>query len=132
VFPHTIQSPEQIDIHCRAAQPARAIDYRIYLPQLMEDFIERGGRMEVHPLDAKDIGRIAERFDLVVVAMPGNGFRDLFARNDANSPYDRPQRYSLAGLYEGFSPAYARSGIMSVKPGHGEAVAFPLLSRTGW
>ncbi|MBV8457568.1 MAG: hypothetical protein JO122_13245 [Acetobacteraceae bacterium] len=128
---YSIQTPKPIEIECRAAQPARAVDYRIYLPQLMEDFVERGGRLEVRPLDVKDICRIAERFDLVVVAMPGNGFRDLFARDDANSPYDRPQRYLLAGLYEGFRPAHARSGIISVKPGHGEALTFPLLSRTG-
>jgi 2-polyprenyl-6-methoxyphenol hydroxylase-like FAD-dependent oxidoreductase len=131
LFRHTIQTPEPIEIDCRAVQPARAVDYRIYLPRLMEDFVERGGRLEVRPVDAKDIGRIAERFDLIVVAMPGNGFRDLFARDDTNSPYDQPQRYFLAGLYEGFRPAHARSGIMSVKPGHGEAVAFPLLSRAG-
>ena len=128
---YAIQTPEPIEINCRAAQPARAVDYRIYLPQLMQDFAERGGRLEVGPLDVKDVGRIAERFDLIVVAMPGNGFRDLFARDDANSPYDRPQRYLLAGLYEGFRPTRARSGIVSVKPGHGEAVAFPLLSKAG-
>ncbi len=128
---YAIQTPEPIEIDCRAPQPARAVDYRIYLPQLMADFVERGGRLEVCPLDAKDIGRIAERFDLVVVAMPGNGFRDLFGRDDANSPYDQPQRYFLAGLYEGFRPTRVRSGILSVKPGHGEAAAFPLLSWTG-
>jgi len=131
LFHNTIQTPEPIEVHCRAAQPARAVDYRIYLPQLMEDFAERGGRLEVSPLDAKDIGRIAERFDLVVVATPGYGFRDLFARDDANSPYDRPQRYWLAGLYQGFRPVQARHATVSVVPGHGEAVTFPLLSRTG-
>jgi Styrene monooxygenase A putative substrate binding domain len=47
------------------------------------------------------------------------------------SPYDRPQRYFLAGLYDGFRPTWTRSGIMSSRPGFGEAVAFPLLSRTG-
>jgi len=97
----------------------------------MEDFAARGGRLEVRSLDAKDIGGIAERFDLVVVAMPGNGFRDLFARDDANSPYDRPQRYALAGLYHGFRPVQARKVTMSIVPGYGEAITFPLLSRTG-
>jgi 2-polyprenyl-6-methoxyphenol hydroxylase-like FAD-dependent oxidoreductase len=131
LFHNAIQTPKPVEIRCRAAQPARAVDYRIYLPRLMQDFVDRGGRLEVRPLHAKDIGSIAEQFDLVVVAMPGNGFRDLFPRDDANSPYDRPQRYLLAGLYTGFHPAHARSAVMSVNPGKGEAVAFPLLSRTG-
>jgi len=126
-----IQTAERIEIHSRAAQPARAVDYRIYLPQLMADFAERGGRLEVSTLDAKDIGRIAERFDLVVVAMPGNGFQHLFARDDANSPYTRPQRYYLAGLYHGFRSAGSRSTTLSIAPGHGEAVSFPFLSQTG-
>jgi 2-polyprenyl-6-methoxyphenol hydroxylase-like FAD-dependent oxidoreductase len=130
-FHNAIQTPEPIDIHFHAAHPARAVDYRIYLPQLMEDFVARRGRLEVRSLNARDIGDIAERFDLVVVAMPGNGFRDLFARDDANSPYDRPQRFVLAGLYHGFRPVQAHTAAMSIAPDHGEAMTFPLLSRTG-
>ena len=126
-----VQTPEPIDIHCHATQPARAVDYRIYLPRLMEDFAERGGRLQVHPIDAKDIDGIAERFDLVVVATPASGFQHLFARDDANSPYDRPQRHYVAGLYHGFRPGHARRATLSVAPGHGEAVCFPFLSRTG-
>jgi 2-polyprenyl-6-methoxyphenol hydroxylase-like FAD-dependent oxidoreductase len=126
-----IQAPQPIEIHNRAAAPARAIDYRLYLPRLMEDFAERGGKLEVGALDAKEIARIADRFHLVVVATPGNGFARLFARDAALSPYNRPQRYSLAGLFTGFRWSKMRGVTLSVVPGHGEAVAFPLLSRTG-
>ncbi len=130
-FHQVVQAPQPIDIQLTAAVPARAVDYRIYLPRLMEDFEERGGRLEVAPLDVKDIGRIAERFDLVVVAMPGNGFAQLFARDAANSLYDRPQRFAVAGLFTGFCSTLLRSGTLSIAPGQGEAVMFPLLSRTG-
>jgi 2-polyprenyl-6-methoxyphenol hydroxylase-like FAD-dependent oxidoreductase len=126
-----IQTPQPIEIRNRTTAPARAIDYRIYLPHLMADFAERGGRLEVASLEAKDIGSIAERFDLVVVATPGNGFARLFARDPALSPYVRPQRYSLSGLFVGFRLTEMRGAVQSVAPGHGEAVAFPLLSRTG-
>jgi hypothetical protein len=111
--------------------PARAIDYRIYLPALMEDFVERGGHLEVAPVEAKNMSRIAERFDLVVVATPGGGFANLFPRDPVLSPYDRPQRYWLAGLFYGFRLSEMRGAILSVVPGLGEAVAFPMLSRTG-
>jgi hypothetical protein len=97
----------------------------------MEDFAGRGGRLEVAPVEAKDLGRTAERFDLVVVATPGNGFADLFPRDPALSPYDHPQRYWLTGLFAGFRLSEMRGAILSVVPGRGEAVAFPLLSRTG-
>jgi hypothetical protein len=87
-FRHVIRTPNPIEIRNRAVMPARAIDYRIYLPALMEDFIEHGGHLEVAPVEAKDMCRIAERFDLVVVATPGGGFADLFPRDRVNSPYD--------------------------------------------
>jgi 2-polyprenyl-6-methoxyphenol hydroxylase-like FAD-dependent oxidoreductase len=128
---HIIRTPEPIEIRDRTVMPARAIDYRIYLPNLMEDFANRGGRLEVAPLDAKDMRRIAERFDLVVVATPGFGFADLFPRDPALSPYDRPQRYWLTGLFTGFRLSEMRGAILSVAPGLGEAMAFPLFSRTG-
>jgi Styrene monooxygenase A putative substrate binding domain len=128
---YVIQTPEPIEIRCRASALARAVDYRLYLPQLMNDFTERGGRLEVSALDAMNIGRIAARFDLVVVAMPGNGFSRLFACDVANSPYEAPQRHWLAGLYTGFQPTQTLGTILSIVPGHGEAVLFPMLSRTG-
>jgi Styrene monooxygenase A putative substrate binding domain len=130
-FRNIIRTPQPIEVRSRAVMPARAIDYRIYLPTLMEDFAERGGRLEVAPVEAKDTRRIAERFDLVVVATPGNGFADLFPRDPALSPYDRPQRHWLVGLFAGFRLSEMCGAILSVLPGCGEAVAFPLLSRTG-
>jgi 2-polyprenyl-6-methoxyphenol hydroxylase-like FAD-dependent oxidoreductase len=130
-FRHVIRTPEPIEIRNRAVMPARAIDYRIYLPALMEDFVERGGHLEVAPIEAKDMCRIAERFDLVVVATPDGGFADLFRRDPMHSPYDGPQRYWLAGLFAGFRLSEMHGAILSVVPGLGEAVAFPMLSRTG-
>ena len=130
-FRHIIQGPEPIVIRSQSAAPARAVDYRIYLSRLMEDFADRGGRLELAALDVRDIDRLADRFDLIVVATPGNGFAQLFVPNLEESPYDRPQRYWLAGLFVGFRSAADLSATVSVAPGHSEALAFPLLSRTG-
>ena len=93
--------------------------------------MDRGGRLQVTDLDVNDIDAIGERFDLVVVATPGNGFSRLFARDVANSPYQEPQRHWLAGLFTGFRPTAAQRATVSVATGHSEAVLFPLLSRTG-
>ncbi len=64
LFHNIIQAQEPIEICRRAAQAARAVDHLIYLPRLMEDFAERGGRLEVGGvLDGKvDIGCIAGAF----------------------------------------------------------------------
>ena len=128
---NVIAASEPVEIRCDELAPARAVDDRIYLPRLMEDFMDRGGRLQVTGLDVKDIGAIAERFDLVVVATPGNGFSRLFARDVANSPCEAPQRHWMAGLFTGLRPTTARRATASVAPGHGEAMLFPLLSRTG-
>jgi 2-polyprenyl-6-methoxyphenol hydroxylase-like FAD-dependent oxidoreductase len=128
---HVLRTPQPIEINSRVVTPARAIDYRIYLPALMEEFAERGGHLEVAPVEAKHIDHIAERFHLLVVATPAHGFTHLFPRDPALSPYDRPQRYWLAGLFAGFRLTEMRGAILSVAPSHGEALAFPLLSRTG-
>jgi hypothetical protein len=126
-----VQTPQPIEIRRYAKAPGRAVDYRIYLPRLAEGFVECGGRLEVFPLDAKNIGRVAARFKLVVVVTPDNGFRDLFAGNEANSPYDRPQRAVMAGLFTEFRPMQTRAVTVSVMPGLGEAIQVPLLCRTG-
>ena len=44
----------------------------------------------------KEIGCIVKRFDLVVVATPGNNFAGLFARDAALSPY-RSRAAAFAG-----------------------------------
>jgi hypothetical protein len=85
----------------------------------------------VAPVQAKNLGRIAERFDLVVVASPDNGFADLFPRDPALSPYDCPQRYWLTGLFEGVRLSTIPGASFSVVPGRGDAMVFPLLSGTG-
>jgi hypothetical protein len=41
--------------------PSRALDYRIYLKRLMQDFAERGGRIEYGELKSADIARVACR-----------------------------------------------------------------------
>lgn len=65
----------------------------------------------------KEIGCIVKRFDLVVVATPGNNFAGLFARDAALSPYDRAQQHSLAGLFAGFRLSEMRGAVLSVLPG---------------
>ena len=121
-----IHTPEPITIRSRFAASARGIDHRIYLPRLMEDFAASGGRIEVSPFEVQDVDRLAERFDLLVIATPKGGYSRIFARDAANSPFDQPQRLLLAGLFTGFHPVQPRRVNISLAPGQGEALAVPM------
>src|SRR5690242_9596660 len=54
---HVVQMSRPIEIRNEADAPARAVDHRLYLPRLMEDFVARGGRLEIGPLDANGLDR---------------------------------------------------------------------------
>ena len=110
---------------------SRAVDYRIYLPQLMQDFQERGGRIEYGDLKADDVSRLAARSDLVVVCTGKGPLGRLFEHDTAHSPFDRPQRMLCVGLYRGVAEEATRSVTLSVSPGQGELIDIPTLTFGG-
>ncbi|GAP36023.1 styrene monooxygenase subunit StyA [Piscinibacter sakaiensis] len=113
------------------AAPSRAVDYRVYLPRLMADFAERGGRLQYGELKADDVARLAQEADLVVVCTGKGPLGRMFAHDPAHSPYDRPQRLLCVGLYAGVAEEATRSVTLSVSPGHGELIDIPTLTAGG-
>lgn len=111
--------------------PSRAIDYRIYLPTLLQDFVARGGEFEVRPVQAADVLELSERHDLVVIASGRGNMSAMFPRRADKSPYDIPQRKLCVGLYEGVAPTEPRGVTLSVAPGHGELLEIPMYSAAG-
>jgi 2-polyprenyl-6-methoxyphenol hydroxylase-like FAD-dependent oxidoreductase len=111
--------------------PGRAIDYRIYLPRLMEDFLARGGRIEYGAIASDDIGRIAASADLVVVATGKGPLGQAFQHDAENSPYERPQRMLCVGLYHGVAEEPKPRATLSVSPGHGELINLPVTTFGG-
>ena len=82
--------------------PSSSIDYRVYLPRLMEDFQERGGELVIMPsVGVAEVERLSERHELMVIAVGRRSMEELFGRRDDKSPYDRPQRRLSAGIYHG-------------------------------
>lgn len=110
---------------------SRAVDYRIYLPRLMQDFAERGGRLEYGELKAADVARVADTADLVVVCTGKGPLGQMFEHDAAHSPFDRPQRMLCVGLYQGVAEEPTRSVTMSVSPGQGELIDIPTLTFGG-
>jgi 2-polyprenyl-6-methoxyphenol hydroxylase-like FAD-dependent oxidoreductase len=112
--------------------PSMCIDYRIYLPRLSKDLVERGGEFVFGPPpEAADVERIARDHDLVVVAVGRGSVGGMFKRRPDKSPYDRPQRRLCAALYRGIAYAEPRGVSFCIAPGHGELLELPLLTREG-
>lgn len=113
------------------AAPSRAVDYRLYLPRLMADLLERGGRIEYSELKADDVARVAAQADLVVVCTGKGPLGQMFAHDTEHSPFDRPQRQLCVGLFSGVGEEATRSVTLSVSPGHGELIDIPTLTAGG-
>lgn len=111
--------------------PSRAVDYRIYLPRLMQDFLDRGGAMEYREIGTGDVPALAADHDLVVVCTGKSPLAQMFPRDPAHSPFDRPQRRLCVGLYHGIAEEETRAVTLSVSPGHGELIDIPTLSFSG-
>jgi len=110
---------------------SRAVDYRIYLPRLMQDFAERGGHIEYGELKAADVARVADTADLVVVCSGKGPLGQMFEHDATHSPFDRPQRMLCVGLYKGVAEEPTRSVTLSVSPGQGELIDIPTLTFGG-
>ncbi|MGQ0465932.1 MAG: styrene monooxygenase/indole monooxygenase family protein [Sporichthyaceae bacterium] len=107
--------------------PSRAVDYRIYLPQLMADFAERGGDLRVGPVDL-EIASLDH--DLTVVAAGRGPVAEVFGvRPDRHRT--EPFRRLTAALYRGIAPADPLDVVLSVTPGVGEVIEIPILTFDG-
>lgn len=117
-------------------RPSRAVDYRLYLPALMKDFTDRGGRIEYGTIKDEDVSKLVSRFDLIVVSTGKGPLGRMFKYRPEHSPYTQPQRLLCVGLYDGVrhgGPGEddVRGVTMSVCPGEGEMIVIPTLSKGG-
>jgi len=117
-------------------RPSRAVDYRLYLPALMKDFEERGGRIEYSSIQDDDVPALVSRFDLLVVSTGKGALGRMFEHRPELSPYSQPQRLLCVGLYDGVDHGSPdgddpRGVTLSVSPGHGEMIVIPTLSFGG-
>jgi 2-polyprenyl-6-methoxyphenol hydroxylase-like FAD-dependent oxidoreductase len=129
---HYIGGPQPLSFPGAFGAPSRAIDYRVYLPRLLEDFTDRGGdfRAGLH-VSPEEIVRLSERHDLVVIATGKGGTSAMFPVIPGKSPYSRPQRRLCAGLYYGIAPSEPKGVTLSIAPPHGELLEIPTFSASG-
>ncbi|WP_433715120.1 styrene monooxygenase/indole monooxygenase family protein [Nocardia sp. CA-084685] len=72
-----------------------AVDTRLKADERLTAFLERGGRFVVEQVTPDKLDTIAAAVDLTLVATGRGGLSDLFAIDQARTPYDAPQRSLL-------------------------------------
>ncbi|HEX4225620.1 MAG TPA: styrene monooxygenase/indole monooxygenase family protein [Pseudonocardiaceae bacterium] len=115
----------------RLDQPASGVDFRVYLPRLVEDYVERGGELKIGSLDIPAVEALAERHDLVVVAAGRDGFGGLFPRDEARSEFSEPQRRLTAAFWHGIAPSDPSWVQFQLVPELGEIFCTKLLTAEG-
>ncbi|MGH3796870.1 MAG: styrene monooxygenase/indole monooxygenase family protein [Pseudonocardiaceae bacterium] len=110
---------------------ASCVDFRIYLPRLLQDYENRGGRVVLRTTDAPTVVRLSADHDLMVVATGGRAMADLFPRDPGRSPYTSPQRQMCAGVYLGMTHSDPMGLDFELIPGVGEIFRLPFYSFGG-
>lgn len=128
---HYFNFPQPLNFRGDFTKPSRAVDYRIYLPVLMEDFMRRGGRIEYRRVEQHDIAALVDRFELLVVSTGKGGLGELFPYRPEHTPYQQPQRRLCVGLYNGVRQSAPMNVTLSVSPGHGEMIVIPTATFDG-
>ncbi|PDT87922.1 monooxygenase [Bradyrhizobium sp. Y36] len=128
---HVFNFPQPLSFRGDFSKPSRAVDYRIYLPALMQDFTNRGGKIEYRRIEERDIRPLVARFDLLVVSTGKGPLGQLFTYRPEHTPYSQPQRRLCVGLYTGVRQPDPMNVTLSVSPGHGEMIVIPTITFGG-
>jgi 2-polyprenyl-6-methoxyphenol hydroxylase-like FAD-dependent oxidoreductase len=126
-----VGTPEPMRFRGDFAHPSSIIDYRLYLPRLLEDYQERGGELVVEAIDGEGIERISADHELVVVAA-GRGAGAMFPPRRDKCPYDKPQRRLAVGIFHGIEYTEPKGVGVHMSLGHGELLELPITSREGF
>lgn len=132
-IPHLERPGEKIvDWAHRLDRVAQSVDQRVKIPGWMKLFAERGGEILFQEAGVAELERWTQEQDLVVVAAGKGEIAQLFERDAARSPFDKPQRALALTYVHGMLPRPAYSAVnFNLIPGVGEYFVFPALSITG-
>lgn len=111
--------------------PSRAVDYRIYHPRLMDDYVQQGGQVVIGPVMHDRVPELAARFDMLVVCTGKGPFGQMFGRVPAHSPDERPRRQLCVGVFKGIEQLPTRSVVWQTSPKQGEMIEIPFLTFGG-
>jgi hypothetical protein len=109
-----------------------AVDYRVSMARLLEDFVERGGNVVYGAVARESFEELSERHDLLVISSGRGTMTELFPKIEERSPYGRPQRVLQISACRGVDIGTGTSSInYELVPGVGELLLFPYLTADG-
>jgi hypothetical protein len=115
----------------RLDAPAQSVDQRVKFSRFMGEVARRGGTIEIAEVGVPELERYAADSDLVVVAAGKGQVSQLFGRDAARSPYDRPMRALSVIFAGGVTPHDVTCVTANIIPGVGELFMIPALTHTG-
>ncbi|GHG91879.1 styrene monooxygenase/indole monooxygenase family protein [Comamonas sp. JC664] len=128
---HVNGGPHPFSLRGRVDSPSIFVDYRQYQPRLAEDFVARGGTLEVLPVDMDVLERLSQQHALVVVATGKNGLTRLFPRVPELSPHTQPPRMLFAALLKGLRMQEPIGMNAHLIPGQGEIFESQVVTEGG-
>jgi 2-polyprenyl-6-methoxyphenol hydroxylase-like FAD-dependent oxidoreductase len=112
-------------------RPFSGVDFRVYLPRLLEDYAERGGHVVVGPRTPDDVVAGIDAHDLTVVASGRDSVNAFFPRDPQRSVHSAPQRSICATLCHGIAALEPAGASIALVPEVGEIFTFRFLSQHG-
>jgi 2-polyprenyl-6-methoxyphenol hydroxylase-like FAD-dependent oxidoreductase len=114
---------------------AQSVDQRVKMARWLETFAKRGGDLIIQDATVSTLEASARSYDLIIVATGKGEIGSLFARDDAHSPYDTPQRALALAYVHGLAPRPEHPNVEAVRfnivPGAGELFVIPTLTASG-
>lgn len=115
----------------RFGEPVSCVDFRIYLPQLLEDYADRGGDVTIARTTPEAIESWSRNHELMVLASGAGSTAALLPRDPERSRFETPQRRLCAGVFRGLGLPDPVGLTYVVAPGVGEIFQMPFLSLEG-
>jgi 2-polyprenyl-6-methoxyphenol hydroxylase-like FAD-dependent oxidoreductase len=113
------------------SEPFSFLDFRIYLPELMETYERRGGRLHVGGVDHERVRAVSRDHDLLVVSTGGRSMAELFPRDPARSTLTEPKRRLLGAVLRGVRCREPFGHDIHLVPGVGEIFHAPFFTFGG-
>jgi hypothetical protein len=116
----------------RLEKPARSVDQRLKMPELMERFRALGGELRIQEVHLSDLEALTRECALVVVSAGKGAIANIFERDAVRSEHDRPMRALALTYVKGLVPRSGSAAVcFNLIPGVGEYFVFPALTTSG-
>jgi 2-polyprenyl-6-methoxyphenol hydroxylase-like FAD-dependent oxidoreductase len=113
------------------SSPLSFLDFRIYLPALMETYQRRGGQVHIGAVDRQRVRELSRHHDLLVVSSGGRSMGELFPRDPERSFLVEPKRRLLGAVLRGARCREPIGHDIHLVPGAGEIFHAPFATFGG-